>query len=127
VDSTNEVSDSQTALQGALDIVAEQWSEDPSMRTWLTSQALNGGRIASRVKRGKQEEASKFELYVDHREPARRIPSHRLLAMLRGQDEGVLKVEMELDDDLLLAELKPKLVRNGNFEFRQELLNAVDD
>lgn len=127
VDSKKDVPDSQAALQGALDIVAEQWSEEPTTRTWLTQQAFSGGRIASRVKRGKQEEASKFELYADHREPARKIPSHRLLAMLRGQDEGLLKVDVELDDDQLLAELKPKLVRSGDFEFRRELLATVED
>lgn len=127
VDPKKDVLDTEAALQGALDIVAEQWSDDPSTRTWLTQQAFSSGRIASRVKRGKQEEASKFELYADHREPARKIPSHRLLAMLRGQDEGLLKVDIELDDDQLLAELKPKLVRSGNFEFRKELLATVDD
>lgn len=127
VDPKKDVPDSQAALQGALDIVAEQWSDDASTRTWLTQQAFNNGRIASRVKRGKQEQASKFELYADHREPARKIPSHRLLAMLRGQDEGLLKVDVELDDDQLLAELKPKLVRGGNFEFRNELLATVND
>ncbi|MEZ6076757.1 MAG: hypothetical protein R3C56_14175 [Pirellulaceae bacterium] len=82
------MADDQAALQGALDIVAEQWSEDPSTRTWLIQQAFHGGRVASHVKRGKQQEASKFELYSDHREPVSKIPSHRLLAMLRGQDEG---------------------------------------
>ncbi len=127
VDLKKDVPDDQAALQGALDIVAEQWSENPSTRTWLTQQAFNGGRVASRVKRGKQEEASKFELYADHREPAKKIPSHRLLAMLRGQEEGVLKVEVELDDEQLVAELKPQLVRSGNYAFRQELLATVED
>lgn len=127
VDPKKEVADEQAALRGALDIVAEQWSEDPSTRTWLTQQAFSNGRVASHVKRGKQQEASKFELYTDHREPASKIPSHRLLAMLRGQDEGLLKVEVELDDVHVLAELKPKLVRNRQFEFHNELLATVED
>lgn len=127
VDPNKEVADDQAALQGALDIVAEQWSEDPSTRTWLIQQAFHGGRVASHVKRGKQREASKFELYSDHREPASKIPSHRLLAMLRGQDEGLLKVEVELDDTQVLADLKPKLVRNQQFEFHNELLATVED
>lgn len=127
IDPNKEVPDGQTALQGALDIVAEQWADDPATRTWLTREAFSGGRIASHVKRGKQEEASKFELYVDHREAANRIPSHRLLAMLRGQDEGVLKVEVELEDAQVLAELKPKLVQNRNFEFYSELISTVED
>ena len=74
-----EVPDCDTALQGALDIIAEQWSEDCATRTWMTEQAFASGRVTSQVKRGKKEEASKYELYIDHQEPASRIPSHRLL------------------------------------------------
>lgn len=122
-----EVPDEQTALQGALDIVAEHWSEDPATRTWLVQQAYAQGKIASQVKRGKKEEASKFEQYVDHREPAGRIPSHRLLAMLRGEAEGVLKVGLALDDEQVVAELRPKLVHNRQFEFYHELAATVDD
>ncbi len=127
VDSTKDVPDPATALQGALDIVAEQWSEVPSTRAWLKQQALSQGSIASQVKRGKQEEASKFELYVDHREPAKRIPSHRLLAMLRGEAEGLLKVSIEVDDDQIVAELKSKLLTNRSFPFYRELSATVQD
>ncbi len=87
-----EVPDCDTALQGALDIIAEQWSEDLATRNWMTEQAFASGKVTSQVKRGKKEEASKYELYIDHQEPASRIPSHRLLAMLRGEAEGVLRV-----------------------------------
>jgi uncharacterized protein len=122
-----EVQDHQAALQGALDIVAEQWSEDPVTRSWLREEGLSQGLIASQVKRGKAEEASKFEQYVDHREPARRIPSHRLLAMFRGESEGILKVNLELDDAAIVATLKPKLAHNRQFEFHAELASTVED
>ncbi len=122
-----DVADEQSALQGALDIVAEQWAEDATTRTWLTQQAFSQGRISSQVKRGKKEEASKFEQYVDHREPANRIPSHRLLAMLRGEAEGVLKVSLALEDEQVIADLKPKLVHNRQFEFYNELATTVED
>ncbi len=122
-----DVPDGQSALQGALDIVAEQWSEDADTRTWMTKHAFSEGRIASQVKRGKKDEASKFELYVDHRESVGKVPSHRLLAMMRGEAEGILKISVELDDSQVLRELKPKLVPNRNFEFRDELLQTVDD
>lgn len=95
-----------------------------STQTRLIQQAFHGGRVTSHVKRGKQQEASKFELYSDHREPVSKILSHRLLAMLRGQDEGLLKVEVELDDTQVLADLKPKLVRNQQFEFHNELFTC---
>lgn len=127
VDPKQDVADPQAALQGALDIVAEQWSEQPATRTWLTKQAFAEGKIVSHVKRGKKEEASKFEQYVDHREAVARIPSHRFLAMLRGADEGVLKVGLALDDEHVVADLKPQLLPNRQLAFFDELAATVED
>ncbi|WP_153556106.1 Tex family protein [Roseimaritima sediminicola] len=122
-----DVPDRDAALAGALDIVAEQWSEQAPTRTWLVKQGFRQGQIASTVKRGKKDQAEKFEQYIDRRENARRIPSHRLLAMLRGEAEGVLKVSLELPDEQLLGELKPQLVPSRDCAFRRELLDTVDD
>nr|WP_145087180.1 Tex family protein [Aureliella helgolandensis] len=127
VDQEKEVPDAQSALQGALDIIAEQWSERPPARIWLATQARSHGAIVSQVKRGKKEEASKFELYADHQEAANRIPSHRLLAMLRGESEGVLRVGLQLDDDQVVSQLKQELVTNRQSEFYQELSATVED
>jgi uncharacterized protein len=71
----------------------------------VTEQAFASGKIKSKVKRGKKDEASKFELYVDYQEPANKIPSHRLLAMLRGEAEGLLRVGLQLDDARMLSQL----------------------
>lgn len=122
-----EVPDIDTALQGALDIVAEQWSEDAATRTWLAKEAKTRGRVVSQVKRGKKEEAAKFEMYVDYQEPAAKIPSHRLLAMMRGEAEGVLRIEVAVEKEPAVAQLKQQLVPNRNFEFHRELLDAVED
>lgn len=127
VDAKKEVADPDAALQGALDIIAEQWSEDADTRTWMTHKTVSTGRVTSQVKRGKKEEASKFELYVEHQEPASKIPGHRLLAMLRGEAEGVLKVGLQVDDAEVVRDLQSKLVHNRQFEFRQELLATVED
>jgi uncharacterized protein len=122
-----DVADCQAALAGALDIIAEQWSEEASTRQWMSQLALSEGRVYSQLKRGKKDEAENYEQYVDRREPARRIPSHRLLAMLRGQEEGVLRVGLEVDDDQVVNQLKSKLVTNRRFAFASELLGAVED
>ncbi len=127
INSELEVADAEAALQGALDIVAEQWSEDATTRTWMAKEARTEGRVASQVKRGKKEEANKFEMYVDYQEPAAKIPSHRLLAMMRGEAEGVLRVEIQVDKEHAVSQLKQKLVPNRNFEFQSELLGAVED
>ncbi|MEZ6146728.1 MAG: Tex-like N-terminal domain-containing protein [Planctomycetaceae bacterium] len=127
VNPLKEVPDPETALQGACDIVAETWAEDASTRRWLVEEAHGFGDVHSQVKRGKQEEASKFEMYFDHKEPVKRIPSHRLLAMKRGEADGLLRVAIELSDEFILRKLKPKLVPRREFEFHQELLTTVED
>ncbi len=127
VDPHQGVPDAETALQGALDIVAEQWSEDAETRTWLVAQATSTGKIASKVKRGKTEEAAKFALYLDHQEAVSRIPSHRLLAMLRGAAEGILRVSLQLDDAQNLSKLKRRFLHNPQFEFYSEMVRTVED
>jgi len=122
-----EVPDEATALQGALDIVAEQWSDDRETRDWLREQAMQFGKITSGIKRGKKEEAEKFELYADHREPVARIPSHRFLAMQRGESEGILKVSLELEIDQVLPRVTNHLVHNPQFEFYRDLVATVQD
>jgi uncharacterized protein len=123
----NEVPDEASALQGACDIVAEVWSEEAAIRGWLAEQAAGFGKIVSNVKRGKKEEGSKFEMYFEHGEPVKRIPSHRFLAMKRGEAEGVLRVGLELDDEFTLRKLKQRLAHNSRFEFHSDLLTTVED
>lgn len=125
-----EVPDATTALQGALDIIAEEWCDDAPTRLWMAKEVRSRGRIVSQVKRGKKEEAAKFEAYLDHREAATKIPGHRLLAMLRGEAEGLLRVGVELEEEdasYEVSQLKQRLVANRQFEFHQELLGAVED
>lgn len=122
-----DVPDEQAALEGACDIVAELWAEDPHQRDWVGQQAREFGRVRSEVKRGKREEASQFEQYVDYQEPVKRIPSHRLLAMQRGESEGLLRVHIEWDDEATIDRLKAQLVTDRRFEFHAELLRTVED
>ena len=122
-----EVPDPATALQGALDIVAESWADQAHTRTWLAKEAKMRGRVTSQVNRGNKEEATKFEMYFEFGEPAAKIPSHRLLAMLRGETEGMLRIGIEVDKDQTVAQLKQQLVTNRQFEFHNELLSTVED
>ena len=127
VNSAKEVPDTQAALQGALDIIAEQWSENAETRDWMIEHARTYGKIVSKVKRGKKAEAEKFELYLDHQEPVRKIRSHRLLAMMRGAAEGILRVRLQLEGTRELSELRRRLVHNRQFEFCSELSATVVD
>jgi uncharacterized protein len=123
----NDVPDEEAALQGACDIVAEHWSEDAGARRWLVQQAAESGRIVAQVRRGKKDDNSKFAMYFDHREPLRRVPSHRLLAMKRGEAEEVLRVGLELDDDAALRTLRRQWITNPRFEFHQDLERTAED
>ncbi len=129
VNPDKDVPDPETALQGGLDIVAEHWAEQVELRTWLVDQAMKFGKIASAVKRGKKtaDGADKFEQYFDRQESVHRIPGHRVLAMLRGADEGILRVGIQLDGSRELSELKRRLVTNRDFEFCHDLNDCVVD
>jgi uncharacterized protein len=122
-----DVPDTDTALAGALDIIAEQWSEDASVREWMVEKGTKFGKITSAVKRGKKDEADKYEAYLDRSEPASRIPGHRLLAMLRGEAEGVLRVGLQMEDDRAISHIQSTFIRNRSFEFAKELESAAED
>ena len=123
-----EVPDTATALAGAMDIVVEHWAENPETRAWLADKAMKFGKVASKVKRGKKtaEGADKFEQYFEREESVSRIPSHRLMAMLRGSSEGILRVGLQLDESRELSELKRQLVHNRQFEFHRDLLDGAE-
>lgn len=121
------VPDPETALRGALDIIAEQWSESADLRAQMVASAEAHGQVASKLKRGKVDTENKFELYLDHQEPVRKIPSHRLLAMLRGEAEDLLRVSLNLDCAQVLSNFKRQLIHNRQFEFYQELNSTVED
>lgn len=123
----NDVPDEETALAGALDIVAETWADDAETRVWLVEQAFKHGRISSQVKRGKKEEADKFEMYTDHSESVSRVPSHRFLAMQRGEDEGILRLSLDLENERVVGEMESYFLENPQFEFYRELKDTVKD
>ncbi len=129
VDPKLDVPDTQSALKGALDIVAEHWADDAETRSKLAGNAMKFGKVLSKVKRGKKsaEGAEKFEQYFEREESVNRIPSHRMLAMLRGSSEGILKIGLQLDESRELSDLQRQLVTNRKFEFHRDLLDCVGD
>ncbi len=122
-----DVSDIDTAIAGAIDIIAEQWSENAPVREWMVEKGMKFGSITSTVKRGKKDEAAKFEQYLDRQESAARIPGHRLLAMLRGEAEGVLRVGLAMEDDRAISHLKSTFIQHPAGEFSHELNTAAEE
>ena len=107
-----EVTCVEEALAGARDIVAETVNEDPRARAAIRELFGSSAVISSRVKKDKAEEASKFRDYFDWVEPAFKTPSHRVLAMLRGKNEGVLTVRVLPEEEPALALLDRLFLRH---------------
>lgn len=104
VDKDKEVPDAAAALEGAKQILMEEFAEDAELVGKLRDYLWEHGVLASKVADGKQQEGAKFADYFDFAETIRTIPSHRALALFRGRKEGVLNLELSLPED---AELKP--------------------
>jgi len=121
-----DVKDEEDALKGARDIIAEQVSEDERSRNQLRNQFARQAVITSKVVKGKEEEAAKYKDYFDFSEPLKRCTSHRLLAIRRGEAEGLLKVSISPDDDECTERLERSYVR-GNNECSRHVKEAVRD
>ncbi len=121
-----EVKDEEEALKGARDIIAEQVSEDERSRNQLRNQFSRQAIITSKVIKGKEEEAIKYKDYFDFSEPLKRCTSHRLLAIRRGEAEGLLKVSISPDDEECAERLERNYVR-GNNECSRQVQEAVHD
>lgn len=121
-----DVKDEEDALKGARDIIAEQVSEDERARNQLRNRFLHEAVIYSKVVKGKEEEAAKYRDYFDFSEPLKRCSSHRLLAIRRGEAEGLLKVSITPDDEECSERLERMYVRANN-ECGRQVSEAVRD
>lgn len=122
-ESVDTVSD---AIQGAKDIIAEWISENMAVRNRVRTQYSRTAVIESKVIKGKEEDGEKFRNYFNTSESLRRCASHRLLAMLRGGQEGVLKIRISVDDDSLTDIVVRSVVR-GNSESSRYVSESAKD
>ena len=123
-----DVADIVSALKGAQDIIAEQVSEDERSRNLVRSAFHREAFIESKVVKAKKDcdEAQKYSDYFDWEEPLKRCSSHRLLAMRRGESEGILRVSLTIDDDEAVSRLQRNYVR-GNGPCQRLVCEAVED
>lgn len=124
-----EVKDEEDALKGARDILAEQISEDERSRNLMRNQFQRQALIQSKVVKGKEaEEASaKYRDYFDFCEPLKKCSSHRLLALRRGESEGVLKVNIFPEDEDMCNESLQRLFVRANNECAHQVEEALTD
>jgi uncharacterized protein len=121
-----DVPDEDHALQGARDIIAEWINENKVARDIVRSVFERSAAINAKLVKGKEEEGQKYKDYFDWSEPLKRCPSHRLLAIRRGENEGILKVSITADDDIAIQRLERYFVK-GNTEASGQVVSAVKD
>ena len=118
--------DATEALEGARHIVAEMINEDAAVRKALRHMMLTEGVVVSTKNDTGVDEQQKFKMYYDYREPVARIPSHRMLAIRRGETENILYFSIELDPERPLAMLKRKILRQPG-DWTPQLELAIQD
>ncbi|WP_003542609.1 Tex family protein [Desulfotomaculum nigrificans] len=104
------VNNGEEALQGAMDIVAEMVSDDPETRGWVREFTFRRGELVTEVKDQAADERGVYRMYYEHREPVKFVPPHRILAINRGEKEDILRVKIEVNEDVILEQLNRRWI-----------------
>lgn len=120
------VANVEEALAGARDIIAEKISENPNIRARLRDTFLRHSRISTQQIPDKIDEEEKYRIYYKSEESLAKAPSHRILAMLRGEEEGILRIHIAPDEERTLADMKRRIVKNNSNSAQQVWQAATD-
>lgn len=113
------------ALKGAQDILAEHISDDAKYRAWIRKATWDYGKITSTAKKAGEE--SVFEMYYDFEEPIKKVAGYRILAINRGEKEGILQVKIDPDQARIAAYLTKQIITKKNEFTTKILLSAIED
>ncbi|WP_313972748.1 Tex family protein [uncultured Selenomonas sp.] len=125
IDAEKGVETAEDALSGAMDIVAETVSEGAALRQKMRKELWQRAELVTALDE-EAEEAQTFLMYQDYKEPLRTLPSHRILAINRGEKKGCLKVTLQCDHEKLAAEIFDGLAKSDSI-FRESLKAAIED
>lgn len=114
IDSEKGVESTEEALQGARDIIAETINEDAQIRQRIRDLFMRKGLVSSKVLKSKEAEAAKFKDYFEWSEPLDRVPSHRLLAIRRGEKEGFLSMDISPEEEAAIEQIERQFVKGRN-------------
>ncbi|MGG1662799.1 Tex family protein [Brevibacillus sp. NRS-1366] len=114
------------ALQGAMDIVAEQLSDDPDIRQWVRERTMQKGLLVSEQKAEEADEKNVYQMYYAYSEPLKKVVPHRVLAINRGESEGILKVAVEAPVPEILAWIERRVIARETV-VRSFLNSTVED
>ena len=121
-----EIQDTEEALQGARDIIAEWVNESEAARNRVRCLVEREAVITAKVVKGKEQEGEKYTDYFNFQESLKRCPSHRILAIRRGEAEGILKVSLSIDEENALENLERIFIKGDNESARQVWLAMKD-
>ncbi|MER2257708.1 MAG: Tex family protein [Priestia megaterium] len=121
------VQSSEEAIQGALDIVAEQISDEASYRQWIRTTTVKDGIIVTSVKDPEKDEKNIYEMYYEYTEAVKRIVPHRILAMNRGEKDGILKVSIDAPTDRILSYLHKEVIKKRDSSAEGYIISAIED
>lgn len=124
IDSEKGVSTAEEALAGAMDIIAEAISDNADNRRVIRELTLRNGFITSKAN---TDEDSVYRLYYDFSEPAAKIAAHRLLAVNRGEKEGILSVKLDIEENIIFNYLDKAVIKNKNSPYASIVLDAAHD
>lgn len=122
-----EVTNVEEALEGAQHIIAEQLADDPDMRKWIRSETYQKGSLVTSGKDVESDEKNVYEMYYDYQEPIKKIVPHRVLAVNRGEKEGILKAAIEPPAENIRFYLDKQVIKGKQTTARPFIEAAIDD
>lgn len=122
-----EVTNVEEALEGAQHIIAEQLADDPDMRKWIRSETYQKGSLVTSGKDVESDEKNVYEMYYDYQEPIKKIVPHRILAVNRGEKEGILKAAIEPPAENIRFYLDKQVLKGKQTTARPFIEAAIDD
>lgn len=115
------------AIQGAKYIIAEWISDNAFYRKYIRNNMKNNGIMHTKLKKGAEDSSKVYEMYYDYEEKLKYIKPHRVLALNRGEKEGILTVSITIDNDYVLSFLDSKIIKDGNEESVEIVKDAIRD
>ncbi|NRF03248.1 RNA-binding transcriptional accessory protein [Bacillus safensis] len=127
INEEKEVANVEEALEGAQHIIAEQLADDPDMRKWIRSETYQKGSLVTSGKDVESDEKNVYEMYYDYQEPIKKIVPHRVLAVNRGEKEGILKAAIEPPAENIRFYLDKQVLKGKQTTARPFIEAAIDD
>ncbi|MGG4546541.1 Tex family protein [Rossellomorea marisflavi] len=121
------VGSTEEALSGAKDIIAEIISDDAAHREYIRTQIFRKGLIESKVKKEEEDEKNVYEMYYAYQEPIHKVVPHRVLAMNRGEKEGILRVGVQADAESILRYLNKQVIKDTRSQAASIVQEAIED